>query len=93
MSQSDFPEVVPIEISQGDMLEVDWSNADIVYASSICFPDTLVEGIAEKCVHLKKGARVITLKNFPPRPYMRLDYMLKLKMTWGRCQVMIYTII
>ena len=93
MSQSDFPEVVPIEIFQGDMLEVDWSNADIVYASSICFPDALVEGIADKCVYLKKGARVITLKNFPPRPNMRLDCMLKLKMTWGRCQVMIYTII
>jgi hypothetical protein len=31
---------VPIEIFQGDMLEVDWwSTADIIYTSSICFPD------------------------------------------------------
>jgi hypothetical protein len=50
MNQSDFKDVVPIEILKGDMLEVDWSNADIVYASSICFPDSLVEGIADKCV-------------------------------------------
>jgi hypothetical protein len=77
---------VPIEIVKGDMLEVDWwSNADIVYASSICFPDELVEGIAERCERLKKGARILTLKNFPEKGYLRLDYMLKLKMTWGRC--------
>ena len=76
---------VPIEIVQGDMLEVDWSNADIVYASSICFPDSLVEGIADKCTKLNKGSRIISLKNFPVRDYLRLDYILKLKMTWGRC--------
>ncbi len=76
------------------MLELDWwSSADIIYASSICFPDSLVEGIAQKCAQLKKGARVITLKNFPPVPYLRLDYHLKLKMTWGRCSVLLYTAI
>jgi len=93
MNQTAFKDVVPIEILQGDMLAVDWSNADIVYASSICFPDSLVDGIADKCVLLKKGSRVITLKNFPPRDYLKLEYLLKLKMTWGRCQVMIYTVI
>jgi hypothetical protein len=46
MDQTEFTDVVPIEIVKGDMLEVDWSDADIVYASSICFPDELVEGIA-----------------------------------------------
>ena len=90
--------MVPIEILQGDMLEVDWwSSADIVYASSICFPDSLIEGIAAKCAFLKKGARVITLKNFPATEetnrYLRLDYNLKLKMTWGRCQVLLYTVV
>jgi hypothetical protein len=76
------------------MLEVDWSDADIVYASSICFPDELVDGIAKKCEKLKKGSRIITLKEFPTcYPYLKLEYNLKLKMTWGRCQVMLYSII
>ena len=73
------------------MLELDWSDADIIYASSICFPDELVEGIANHCVRLKKGARILTLKGFPDRPYLRLEYSLKIKMTWGRCQVLMYT--
>lgn len=44
-----FPDekIVPIDIIQGDMLKVDWSDADIIYASSICFPDELVDGIAD----------------------------------------------
>jgi predicted RNA methylase len=65
MSQTEFPDVVPIEIVKGDMLEVDWSDADIIYASSICFPDELVEGIAKCCSKLKKGTRIIALKEFP----------------------------
>jgi hypothetical protein len=78
------------------MLELDWwSSADIVYASSICFPDALVEGIVKKCEKLKKGARIITLKNFPTEEgsHLRLDYILKLKMSWGRCSVHLYTVI
>lgn len=96
MESEEFKDIVPIEIIQGDLLEVDWSNADIVYASSICFPDEIVEGIVKRCELLKKGARVITLKNFPATPlasYLRLDYTLKLKMSWGRCSVHIYTVI
>jgi hypothetical protein len=87
-----FPNLVPIHIVQGDMLVVDWwSTADIVYASSICFPDELVDGILDKCQFLKPGSRVITLKAFRVVNYLRLDYALKLKMTWGKCQVHIYT--
>lgn len=95
MDQTEFTDVVPIEIVKGDMLEVDWSDADIVYASSICFPDELVDGIAKCCSKLKKGTRIIALKEFPKDgyPYLKLDYNLKLKMTWGRCQVMIYSIV
>jgi hypothetical protein len=41
-------ELAPIEIIQGDILKTDWANdADIVYISSVCFPDTLMRGIAE----------------------------------------------
>lgn len=89
---STYPDLVPIEIYQGDMLELEWwSQADIVYASSVCFPDSLVDGIVDKCALLKPGSRVITLKKFRVVDYLRLDYALQLKMTWGKCQVIIYT--
>ena len=67
------------------MLEVDWSDADIIYTSSICFPDELIEGIADKCVHLKTGTRIVSLKTMPDKDYLNLMHILKVKMTWGRC--------
>jgi len=80
----------PVTIVHGDMLEVDWSNADIVYSASVCFPDELIDRITNKCEQLKKGSRIITLKQYPDRPYLIMKYALKLKMTWGRCFVYIY---
>ncbi|CDW84668.1 sam-dependent methyltransferase [Stylonychia lemnae] len=82
--------IVPLEIIKGDMLQIDWSDADIIYASSICFPDELVEGICDQARKLKKGARILTLKSFPDRDYLRMEYSLKIKMSWGRCQVAMY---
>jgi hypothetical protein len=67
------------------MLKVDWTHADIIYTSSICFPEELIEGIANRCAFLKKGARIISLKAFPLKSYLTLEYTLKIKMTWGRC--------
>lgn len=83
-----FPneKMAPIEVVKDDLLKVDWSGADVVYTSSICFPDELIEGIADQAVKLKKGARLITLKSLPSgRNYLELMHSLQLKMTWGRC--------
>lgn len=32
----------PIEVVNGDMLEVDWFDADIILFNSVCYPDSLV---------------------------------------------------
>lgn len=32
-------EFAPVSVIQKDMLVADWSDADIIYTSSICFPD------------------------------------------------------
>ena len=37
-----------------------WSDADLVFANSTCFPDELIADIAEKCISLAVGSRVIT---------------------------------
>jgi hypothetical protein len=39
--------LVPVEIIHGDILKTDWSEADILYISSVCFPDDLYEAIAD----------------------------------------------
>lgn len=76
--------VCPITLFQGDMLEVDWSNADLIFTSSICFPQELIEGILEKAKRLKRGTKVITLRSFPPNDVFTQKCALKVKMTWGK---------
>lgn len=52
----------PLSIQEGDILQTKWwQEADIVYSSSVCFPEELNEGIAELCAKLKPGSRVLTL--------------------------------
>ena len=55
------------------MLLVDWSDADIIYTSSICFPDSLIDGIVAMIERLKKGSRVISLKSLPYKEYLTLE--------------------
>ena len=65
MVKSEDRKLCPITIIKGDILEVDWwSSADIVYSSSVCFPEFLNEGICELSKKLKTGAKIISLQSF-----------------------------
>jgi len=79
----------PIQVYQGDMLQVDWSDADLLYMSSICFPQELMNGVFEKTKLLKKGTKIITLKNFPHNEDFEVRFNMRVKMTWGRTGVYI----
>ena len=65
------------------MLEVDWYEADIVFFSSVCFPDFLIDGTLDLFEKLKPGTRIISLKTLPTRSYLENYASLKVRMTWG----------
>ena len=84
-------EVASVEIVRGDMTEVAWeTEADIIYAACVCFPETLLVSIVDKMVNLKTGARVVALRLLPDREYLKLDQCLKIRMTWGNSEAYIY---
>ena len=74
----------PIKVILADMLAVDWSNADIIFTSSICFPEELINGIFEKAQQLKVGTRIMTLKSFPVNDFFDVKFSVRVKMTWGK---------
>ena len=47
---------------EADILQSDWSSADIIYISSICFSDNFMQTLFEKCKLLKMGSKLLTLK-------------------------------
>lgn len=78
-----------VEIRPGSFLELDFSDADVVYTSSICFEDELMVGMSRCARTMKPGSRFITLKSFPDDE-MPLWTVLShnwWKMSWGRTSV------
>lgn len=44
-----------VELVHGSILEVDWSDGDVVLANSTCFEDDLMKALAHKAAELKPG--------------------------------------
>ena len=51
--------------------------------NSPLYSDELLEEIATLCRHLKKGARLISLKELPERDFLCEFARVKTKMSWG----------
>jgi hypothetical protein len=74
---------------KGDMKLVDWTDADMIYTSSICFPEELIQALTEKGKMLKKGTIIISLKNWKDSSVFKVLEYLQVKMTWGKTGVYI----
>lgn len=66
--------VCPIDTRLGDLTDdsndaFDWINADVVFANSTCFSDSLMDALSRKAVALKPGSRLITFT----KPLSTLD--------------------
>jgi hypothetical protein len=47
------------------MFKIDWSDADVIYISNLCFPDELTVEIAKQISKCKIGTRIICLRVLP----------------------------
>ena len=81
----------PISVIQGDIIDEDWSDADIIFAASVCFPNELMEGFADKLALCKKGTRILFMNYLPARPYIREVASWKGQFTWGLHLIRYYT--
>jgi hypothetical protein len=79
-----------IQTVHGDIRNIDWQDADIVYMSSVCFLDSLLEDIKAKTKELKVGAKILTLREFPECSTLELKSVFRLKMSWGRSDCYYY---
>ena len=72
-----------------DLTAYDWSDADVLYANSTCFDDTLMAAIAHASARLKKGTTFITFtKRLPSPDFVVTDSQLY-QMSWGGATVFI----
>lgn len=85
LSSIKFNENIP-QVIHGDLMKVDWADADIVYCANICFPDDLNAGLTQKLLNLKPKSRVLLLKRLDIEGY-KLVFNSRIKMSWGKTQI------
>jgi len=73
------------------MFKVNWNDASIVYSSCLCFPDEIIEKLAERFTKLNLGTRILTLKRLPFKSEYILKHLIKIRMSWGLSNLYIYT--
>ena len=83
----------PLTFVAKDILEEDWSDADIIFTNSLLFSDEVMESIADLNIKLKKGTRIISSQKFPERDYLKLTHAVRMRMGWGLNLVYVYYVI
>ena len=86
-------ESAPIEVINGNILEYDWYEADILYIAAVCFPIPFLDAIADSLANLKKGARILSLKELPIKPHLNEYANINTKMSWGCSKAHFYRIV
>ena len=72
----------------------DWTDADVVFVSSLCFPDALLKDILSIAQGLKSGAKLLLLSlpdKSPLLDHFVVSKTLHCKMSWGRNVVYVAT--
>lgn len=75
--------VPQIEFHQGDFLNHDLSDGDILFAHATCFHDGLMRGLAKKLEGLKKGTKLLVVSQTIESPIYRLLARQEYKFSWG----------
>jgi hypothetical protein len=81
-----------IEFIHGSFLddEFDWSDSDLVFANSTCFPDELMMKLSVRSQLMSPGSRFITFTVSLDSPYWRVIYKERFKMSWGYATVYVH---
>lgn len=79
---------------QSDFLNVDWSNASLIFTNSTCFSSQLMNDLSLKAQSLRKGAIFVTFTKRLPNLWVSGNWEIKngfrRLMSWGIATVFIH---
>ncbi len=79
-----------IEFIDGDMLEVDLSQVDVVFAHAVCYEPALMDPLTARLEGLKPGARVILAGKMLQSPAFQMLGMKVMRMDYGTSLTALY---
>lgn len=71
------------QFQKANIFDLEFLPFSILYATCTCFPDELVDLLADKMENTRPGTRIITVTNPIEAPYLRQLKHFKLKYDWG----------
>ena len=74
----------------GDIVKEDISDATIIFICATCFPEPLMQALADRFLTLKPGLRIVTLKALPERPRLKMTKKAPLPTSWSQEGSMMY---
>ncbi len=80
----------PIDWYHGDLLNIDWSDADVVFINASAFIGEFWQQVQKKLLSLKEGARIILVSKKLPEDNFELFITQDWGCSWGIARVTIY---
>ncbi len=84
LSEKDIAEPTFIH---GNFLEVDITDADLIFAHSTCFEEHIMMGLEEKLKLVKPGTKILTVTKNLESPEFRYIKQREYNMNWGKSTV------
>jgi hypothetical protein len=86
-----FPgKILPVEFIQGDLLNIEISDAHIIFINATAFRGALWDAITQKLLTLQPGSFVILTSHTLPSVFFKTIYAGKQLMSWGLNSLYIY---
>ena len=79
-----------IEVQRASILDVDWSDGDVVFANSTCFEDGLMAQMARQAARLRPGAYFVTFTKGLGSDAFEVLERKRYRMSWGPATVFIH---
>lgn len=81
--RTNFPKVLlrHADFTADDARE--WLDADVILAVSTCFDQIQMERLALRAIHLRQGARFVTIDKPLPSPCLKLEARVDCRGDWG----------
>ena len=73
-----------------DLLNYDWSDGDVIFCQTTCFPPPLMRALEEQLNKLRPGAIILNLTNPLRAPWFWLKYKKDYPFSWGPATVYCY---
>jgi len=71
-----------IKFIHNNIRNEDFSDATVIYMSSLCFPTDLMAELSQKFAKLKLGSRIISLVPLHPSKFLQFKKVEILEMSW-----------